>query len=108
MPGLTKQSRLLPGDIDNRLEGPEADTEAARRFRNPDAKKPGCNSRAFFVRERCTGQRATRSFDSEVPMFWNTETVWSADVTRKNLSLLLAQYCSTLEVASLPVFTCTV
>ena len=49
MPGLTKQSRLLPGDIDNRLEGPEADTEAARRFRNPDAKKPGCNSRAFEV-----------------------------------------------------------
>jgi hypothetical protein len=31
LPGLTKQSRLLPGDIDNRLEGPEADTEAARR-----------------------------------------------------------------------------
>jgi len=51
---------------------------------------------------------ATRSFESEVPIELKAAAVCEADVTRKNLSLLLAQYCSTAEVGSPPVFTCTV
>jgi hypothetical protein len=59
----------------------------------------------------CAGFRddyfATRSFDSCVPIVLNTVNVWLAVVTRKNLSVELAQFCSTEEVGSPgePVFT---
>ena len=51
---------------------------------------------------------ATRSFESDVPIELNTVRVWLADVTRKNLSAPLAQYCYTCEVGSPPVLTWTV
>ena len=50
--------------------------------------------------------RATRSFDSEVPIELNAAMIWLAEVTVENLSEPLAQYCNTAEVGSPSVLTC--
>src|SRR5207245_7536961 len=68
------------------------------------SKKPGRKAGLFSFRSR-NSYLATRSFESDVPIVLKTDAVCDADVTRKNLSLLLAQYCSTAEVGSPPVFT---
>ncbi len=46
--------------------------------------------------------------DSSVPICWNVVTIWSEEVSRKNLSEDEAQSCSSVEVGSLVVLTCTV
>jgi hypothetical protein len=51
---------------------------------------------------------STRSLASDCPIELNTDRVWFGSVTRKNLSVPLAQYCRTEEVGSPPVLTCTV
>ena len=54
--------------------------------------------------------RATRSWLSDVPIELNAVRIWLELVSMKNLSGLLAQYCSTAEVGSagVCVFTWTV
>src|SRR5690606_17257427 len=48
---------------------------------------------------------ATRSRDRLVPIALKVATIWSAVVNRKNLSGPLAQFRSSVEVGSPPVFT---
>ena len=50
---------------------------------------------------------AKRSLDSEVPIWPNVVMICPALVSRKNLPASLAQFCSSVEVASPPVLTCT-
>jgi hypothetical protein len=51
---------------------------------------------------------AIRSFDRLVPIWLKVVTIWFDDVSRKNLSELLAQFCSRVDVGSPSVFTWTV
>src|SRR5216683_6439104 len=56
---------------------------------------------------------AIRSFDMFVPIVLKVVMISLADVSRKNLlgsglPESLAQFCSSVEVGSLPVLTCTV
>ena len=45
------------------------------------------------------------SSDSSVPICWKVVTIWSDEVSRKNLSGELAQFCSSVEVGSWVVLT---
>jgi hypothetical protein len=49
----------------------------------------------------------SRRLDNAVPISLNVVTIWSAEVSRKNLLESLAQFCKSVEVGSLPVLTCT-
>jgi hypothetical protein len=46
-----------------------------------------------------------RSCESCVPIWLNTVTIWLDEVSRKNLSDVLAQFCRSVEVGSPPVLT---
>jgi hypothetical protein len=46
--------------------------------------------------------------ESAVPICWNVVTIWLDDVSMKNMLGSLAQFCSSVEVGSPPVSTCTV
>jgi len=70
-----------------------------------EVRKPGRYRPGFFVAPDCGGYFAMRSFASDCPIELNTDKVWLACLTSKNLSALLAQYFSTAEVASPPVLT---
>ncbi len=48
-----------------------------------------------------------RSWVKLVPMVLNVVMIWLAEVSRKNLSAVLAQFLSNSDVGSPPVFTCT-
>ena len=59
----------------------------------------------FFLAPDCGGYFAMRSLASDCPIELNTDKVWLACLTSKNLSAPLAQYFSTVEVGSPPVLT---
>ena len=61
--------------------------------------------RALFLAPDRGGYFAMRNFASDWPMELNTDKVWLACLTSKNLSAPLAQYFSTVEVGSPPVLT---
>src|SRR5262249_60153343 len=54
------------------------------------------------------GYLAMRSFEMLVPIALNVVMISFADDRRKNLPGSVAQFCSNVEVGSLPVLTCTV
>jgi hypothetical protein len=51
---------------------------------------------------------ARRRLESAVPIWLKVVIICFADVRRKNLLVSLAQFFNSVEVGSLPVFTCTV
>ncbi len=51
---------------------------------------------------------ATRRLESAVPIWLKVVMIAFAEVSRKNLSVLLAQFCRSVDVGSPPVLTCTV
>ena len=104
-----EQTQLAPKD----LEVPEEhvpDVEYTQLEQDPAAPLnwTAGNTPLDLGRELDDGQRTPAPQDTGTCPWCgatSTDAVCDADVTRKNLSLLLAQYCSTAEVGSPPVFT---
>src|SRR5262245_66447508 len=65
-------------------------------FHRPDAKS--AHSAPYL---------AMCSFEMVLPIVVNVVMIWLADVSRKNLLASVAQFCSSVEVGSPPVSTCT-
>ena len=68
-------------------------------------KKSPAESRPGFWLWRGSSYCAMRSFDRLVPIWLKIVPICEDDVTRKNLLVSVAQFCSSVEVGSPSVFT---